>query len=151
MRFAYSFCTASPDRYFMSAHASLGCLLFLNIMRFEPPTNVKPFPVGPAGIGATPPLLRAAGPQVVSSLRATEPRTHGPPIHTARRPPLNWFSTCVPSRSSWLLSYSPDESRSATNLTPCSAWGDAIVDFLSSAESSAPPASHTNGITWWTR
>ena len=26
-----------------------------------------------------------------------------------------------------------------------------MVDFLSSDESSAPPASHTNGITWWTR
>jgi len=104
MRFAYSFWTASPDRYFMSAHASLGCLVDLSIMRFEPPTNVKPFPDGPAGIGATPTFLRASETQVVSSVRPTEPRTHGPPIHTARRPPLNWFSTCVPSRSSMLLS-----------------------------------------------
>ena len=36
-------------------------------------------------------------------------------------------------------------------FTPCSACGLSIVDFLSSEDSSAPPASHTNGITWWTR
>src|SRR3954451_12584061 len=104
MRFAYSFCTASPDMYFMSAHASLGCFVFLNIMRFEPPTNVKPLPDGPDGIGATPTLLRAGGTQVSSSVGFTEPRTQGPPMHTARGPPLNWFSTCVPSRSSIDLS-----------------------------------------------
>src|SRR3954469_12558758 len=104
MRLAYSFCTASPDRDFMSAQASLGCFVFLNIMRFEPPTNVKPLPDGPDGIGATPPFARADGTQVSSSVRLTEPRTQGPPIHTARRPPLNWFSTCVPSRSSIDLS-----------------------------------------------
>src|SRR3954464_4858834 len=127
MRFAYSFCTASPDRYFMSAHASLGCLVFLNIMRFEPPTNVKPLPDGPAGIGATPTFARAEGTQLVSSLGATEPSTHGPPIHTARRPPLNWFSTCVPSRSSWLLSKSQLVIRSAMNSTPCWAWAELMV------------------------
>ena len=37
------------------------------------------------------------------------------------------------------------------NFRPCSASGEAIADFLLSADSSAPPASHTNGITWWTR
>ena len=37
------------------------------------------------------------------------------------------------------------------NFTPCSASGEAIADFLLSSVSSAPPASHTNGITWWTR
>src|SRR3954452_10475171 len=99
MRFAYSFCTASPDRYFMSAHASLGGLVILHIMRFEPPTNVKPLPDGPAGIGGPPAFARAEGTQLVSALRATRRTTQGPPIHTARRPPLNWFSTCVPSRS----------------------------------------------------
>ena len=88
----------------MSAQASFGCFVDLNIMRFEPPTNVKPLPDGPAGIGATPTLSRAALTQFVSSVRPTEPSTHGPPIQTARRPPLNWFSTCVPSRSSMLLS-----------------------------------------------
>ena len=36
-------------------------------------------------------------------------------------------------------------------FTPCSACGLSIVDFFSSEDSSAPPASHTNGITWWTR
>ena len=36
-------------------------------------------------------------------------------------------------------------------MTPVSASGEAIADFLLSSVSSAPPASHTNGITWWTR
>ena len=88
----------------MSAQAASLFLDDLNIMRFEPPTNVKPSPTGPDGIGAMPTFLRATGVQFSSSARLTEPSTHGPPIQTARRPPLNWFSTCVPSRSSWLLS-----------------------------------------------
>ena len=37
------------------------------------------------------------------------------------------------------------------NSTPCWASGELMVDCLASAESSAPPLSHTNGITLWTR
>jgi hypothetical protein len=91
--------------------------------------------------------LRAAGTQLVSSVRCADGSTHGPPIQTAILPPLNWFSTCVPSRSSWLLSASPSFTRFAKNSTPSTACGELIVDFELSSLSSAPPASHTNGIT----
>src|ERR671917_465275 len=135
----------------MSSQASFLCSEDLNIIRFEPPTNVYASPVGPFGIGATPTFLRAAGAQFLSSERFTEPSTHGPPIQTASLPPLNWFSTCVPSRSSSDAEYSPSLIRSPRNVTPCLASGLLMVDFLLSSDSSAPPASHTNGITWWTR
>ena len=36
-------------------------------------------------------------------------------------------------------------------MTPSWASVVAIVDSVASSFSSAPPASHTNGITWWTR
>jgi hypothetical protein len=41
--------------------------------------------------------------------------------------------------------------RSAKYFTPVTARGSAIVEREASAESSAPPASHTNGMTWCTR
>ena len=50
-----------------------------------------------------------------------------------------------------LLSHRPSETRSVANFTPCTAWGLSIVDFLLSELSSAPPASHTQGIRLCTR
>ena len=102
----------------MSSQASFLFSELSNIIRFEPPTNVNASPLGPAGIGATPTFLRAAGTQLVSSSRGIEPSTHGPPIQTAILPPLNWFSTCVPSRSSWLGSARPSLTRSAKKSRP---------------------------------
>src|SRR4051794_9116760 len=135
----------------MSAQASFLFFEDLYIIRFEPPTNVNALPAAPVGIAATPTLSRAALTQFLSSVRVIVDSTHGPPIHTASRPPLNWFSTCVPSRSSMLLSNRPFLTRLATKSTPCSACVLLIVDFDASSDSSAPPLSHTNGITWWTR
>src|ERR671924_620595 len=115
----------------MTSQASFLCLEDLNIIRSEPPTNVYASPFGPAGIGASATFLRAAGTQLVSSLRCAEGSTHGPPIHTAILPPLNWFSTCVPSRSSWLLSARPSLTSCAKNSTPDAGFGEdvlAVVD-----------------------
>ena len=92
----------------MSAQASFWFLEDLNIIRFEPPTNVNALPAGPVGIGGHADVLaRRRDPVLVVGARDVEPSTHGPPIQTASRPPLNWFSTCVPSRSSMLLSNRP--------------------------------------------
>src|SRR5215216_6201834 len=114
----------------MTSHASFLCCEDLNIIRFEPPTNVYASPFGPAGIGASATFLRAAGTQFVSSLRSADGSTHGPPIHTAILPPLNWFSTCVPSRSSWLGSARPSLTRPANHSTPWTASGELIADLL---------------------
>src|SRR5919108_178156 len=104
-----------------------------------PPKRVWAPRFAPAGIGAMPTFLRAAGTQFVSSLRPADWSVHGPPIHTAILPPLNWVSTCVPSRSSWLGSYRPSLIRSAMNSTPWAACGVLIVDCVASSLSSAPP------------
>src|SRR5690242_9425681 len=137
--------------YLSSCQAASWCLELLKTIRSEPPRNVNALPTGPEGSGATPTFLRAAADQVSSSLRGTVASTHGPPIQTASLPPLNWFSTCVPSHSSIDLSKSPEVIRLPMNSTPCWDSGELMVDLLASAESSAPPASHTNGITLWTR
>jgi hypothetical protein len=134
-----------------SCQAAAWCLEPLKTMRSEPPRNVKALPVGPAGSGATPTLARAAFDHVSSSVRLTEPRTHGPPIQTPSLPPLNWFSTCVPSRSSIALSNVPSWMSWVMKRTPCSAWGELIVEVLLSGESSEPPAAPTKGMTSWTR
>src|SRR3954451_8511333 len=135
----------------MSAQAASLCWEDLNIIRLDPPMNVKPLLLAPPGIGATPTFLRAASLHVSSSARLADCRTQGPPMKTARRPPLNWSSTCWPSRSSIDLSHSPAPTRSVANLTPWTACGELMVDVLLSLLSSAPPASHTHGIRLWTR
>src|SRR4029450_7014541 len=123
----------------MSAQASFLFFEDLNIMRFEPPTKVNASPTGPVGIAATPTFSRAALTQFLSSVRVMVDSTHGPPIHTASRPPLNWFSTCVPSRSSMLLSNRPFLTRLATKSTPCSDSGLLLVVLLEWSLVSAPP------------
>src|SRR4051812_1742238 len=135
----------------MSSHAASLCWELLNIIRLDPPMNVNPLLSDPPGIGATPTFLRAAALQVSSSARLEDCRTHGPPMNTASRPPLNWSSTCWPSRSSIDLSHRPAPTRSVANLTPWTACGELMVDFLLSLLSSAPPESHTHGIRLWTR
>src|SRR3954453_2380816 len=137
--------------YLSSCQAASWCLELLNTIRSEPPRNVNALPTGPAGSGATPTLLRAAFDHVSSSLRPTVASTHGPPIQTASLPPLNWFSTCVPSRSSWLVSNVPSWMSCVMNFTPSTACGELIVDVLLSDDSLEPPAAHTNGMTSWTR
>src|SRR3954454_11181489 len=135
----------------MSSHAASLCCEDLNTIRLDPPMNVKPLLLAPPGIGATPTFLRAASLHVSSSARLDDCRTHGPPMKTARRPPLNWSSTCWPSRSSIDLSHRPSPTRSVANLTPWTACGELIVDVLLSSLSSAPPESHTHGMRLCTR
>src|SRR4051794_16591046 len=110
---AYAFWLESCERYLMTAQDASLFLVFLYIIRFDPPTKANDLPLGPFGSGAMPTFLRAGSLQILSSARPAEASTHGPPIQTASWPPLNMSSTPWPSFSRAEVSNTPSRIRFA--------------------------------------